>query len=53
MHYALRISMLNSFDGLFWLLAVFVLLLFLQRILHREMQAILLISTRSPGMSST
>lgn len=50
-HYALRIIMLSSFDGLFWLLAVLLLLLFLQRILHREIQAILLISTRSPGIT--
>jgi hypothetical protein len=41
--------MLTSFDGLIWLLASLVLLLFLQRSLHREIQAVLLISTRSPN----
>lgn len=40
---------LTSFDGLFWLLLSLVLLLFLQRTLHREIQAIFLISTRSPN----
>lgn len=50
-HYALRIIMLTSFDGLVWLVAVLVLLFFLQRILHREIQAILLIGTRSPGIT--
>jgi hypothetical protein len=43
--------MANSFDGLLWLLVVLVLLLFLQRMMHREIQAILLISTRSPGIT--
>jgi hypothetical protein len=43
--------MLTSIDGLFWLLAALVLLLFLQRVLHREIQAIFLISTRSPGIT--
>lgn len=43
--------MLNSFDGLFWLLGILVALLFLQRVLHREMQAIFLISTRNPGIT--
>ena len=43
--------MLNSFDGLFWLLAILVALLFLQRVLHREIQAIFLISTRNPGIT--
>ncbi len=43
--------MLNSFDGLFWLLVVLAALLFLQRSLHREMQAVLLIATRSPGIT--
>jgi len=41
--------MLTSFDGLFWLLLSLVLLLFLQRALHREIQAIFLISTRNPN----
>jgi hypothetical protein len=43
--------MLSSFDGFFWLLAVLTALLFLQRSLHREMQAILLIATRNPGIT--
>lgn len=43
--------MLTSFDGLFWLLATLVALLFLQRTLHREIQAIFLIATRSPGIT--
>ena len=43
--------MLNSFDGLFWLLGALVALLFLQRMLHREIQAIFLISTRNPGIT--
>ncbi len=43
--------MLASLDGLFWLLATLFALLFLQRVLHREIQAIFLISTRSPGIT--
>lgn len=43
--------MLISFDGLVWLVAVLVLLLFLQRSLHREIQAIFLIATRNPGIT--
>jgi hypothetical protein len=43
--------MLNSFDGLLWLLGILTALLFLQRVLHREIQAILLISTRNPGIT--
>lgn len=45
------IPMATSFDGLFWLLAMLVALLFLQRVLHREIQAIFLISTRNPGIT--
>jgi len=41
--------MLTSFDGLIWILATLVLLQFLQRGLHREIQAIFLIVTRNPG----
>src|SRR6187431_1598456 len=40
-----------SFDGLFWLLAVLVALFFIQRSLHREIQAVVLIATRSPGIT--
>jgi len=43
--------MLTSIDGLIWLLVALVLLLFFQRILHREIQAVFLISTRSPGVT--
>ena len=43
--------MLTSIDGLIWLLLALVVLLFVQRILHREIQAIFLISTRSPGVT--
>lgn len=43
--------MLASFDGLLWLLAALTLLMFAQRILHREIQAVLLISTRSAGIT--
>ena len=43
--------MLTSFDGLLWLLVALVLLQFLQRSLHREIQAIFLITTRSPGIT--
>ena len=43
--------MFTSFDGLFWLLATLLLLLFLQRILHREIQAVLLIGTRNTSMT--
>jgi len=43
--------MLTSFDGLFWLLTALVLLQFLQTSLHREIQAVLLITTRHPGVT--
>jgi hypothetical protein len=43
--------LLDSLDGLFWLLVALVALLFLQRALHREIQAVFLISTRSPGIA--
>ena len=42
---------LSSFDGLLWLLAALVLLVFLQRALHREIQATFLILTRRPGLT--
>ena len=44
-------AMLTSFDGLFWLVAALAILLVLQRSLHREIQAILLIITRSPSLT--
>jgi hypothetical protein len=40
---------LRTFDGLFWLLAALVVFVFLQRSLHREIQAFFLILTRNPG----
>ena len=43
--------MLTSFDGLIWLIATLVILLVLQRSLHREIQAIILILTRSPNLT--
>ncbi len=44
-------AILTSFDGLFWLIAALAILLILQRSLHREIQAILLIITRSPNLT--
>ena len=44
-------NLLTSFDGLLWLLAALVLLVFLQRTLHREIQAVFLILTRRPGVT--
>lgn len=43
--------MLNSFDGLLWLLVTLALLLILQRSLHREIQAIFLLITRNPNVT--
>ncbi len=42
---------LSSFDGLLWLLSALVVLVFLQRSLHREIQATFLILTRRTGMT--
>jgi hypothetical protein len=42
---------LSYFDGLLWLLAALVLLVFLQRTLHRQIQAVFLILTRRPGLT--
>ncbi len=44
---------LTSFDGLFWLLAALILLVFFQRTLHREIQAFFLILTKNPGLTQT
>jgi hypothetical protein len=44
---------LSSFDGLLWLLAALILLVFCQRILHREIQAVFLILTKNPGLTQT
>lgn len=40
--------MLATIDGFFWVVVAMVLLLFLQRALHREIQAVFLISTQNP-----
>jgi len=40
------LEILTAFDGLFWLAIILVLLVYLQRWLHREIQAIFLILTR-------
>jgi hypothetical protein len=39
------------FSGLFWFLLMLLPLVFLQRLLHREIQAILLIATRNPQLT--
>jgi hypothetical protein len=44
---------LLTFDGLIWLLAALVVFVFLQRALHREVQAVFLILTRKPGLTQT
>jgi hypothetical protein len=44
---------LATFDGLLWLLAALVVFVFLQRVLHREIQAFFLILTRRPGLTQT
>ncbi|MBN2387146.1 MAG: site-2 protease family protein [Anaerolineales bacterium] len=43
--------MLAAFDGLFWLVLMLVPLIFLQRLLHREIQITFLLLTRRPGMT--
>lgn len=43
--------LLPSFAGLIWLLAGLFILVFLQRILHREIQAVFLILTRRAGLT--
>ncbi len=44
-------NILSSFDGLLWLLAAALLLVLLQRSLHREIQAFFLILTRRAGLT--
>lgn len=44
-------SYIRAFDGLLWMLAALVVFIFLQRLLHRELQAFLLILTRNPGVT--
>lgn len=43
--------MWNNLDGLLWLFIALVPFILLQRWLHREIQAVLLIATRSPGLT--
>jgi hypothetical protein len=45
------LSYVLAFDGLLWLLAALVLFVFLQRSLHREIQAFFLILTRNIGVT--
>jgi hypothetical protein len=46
-------NLVSSFDGLLWLLAALILLVFLQISLHREIQAVFLILTRRPGLTQS
>lgn len=43
--------MLTSFDGLLWFVLALLVLLWLQRTLHHEIQAIFLIATRNPALT--
>jgi hypothetical protein len=45
------LNYVTAFDGLLWLMAALVIFIFLQRALHREIQAFFLILTRSAGMT--
>jgi hypothetical protein len=45
------LSYITAFDGLLWLLVALAVFVFLQRLLHREIQAFFLILTRSPGVT--
>jgi len=45
------LSYITAFDGLLWLLVALAAFVFLQRILHREIQAFYLVLTRSPGVT--
>jgi hypothetical protein len=45
--------MMIQFDGLLWLLITLLPLIFLQRLLHREIQAVFLILSRSPEFTIT
>ncbi len=44
-------NLIPNLDGLLWLLLTLALFIILQRLLHREIQAFLLILTRRPGMT--
>ena len=43
--------MLTSIDGLFWFILAIFALMGLQRLLHHEIQAVLLIATRNPALT--
>ncbi|MGE5251208.1 MAG: hypothetical protein ACM3QS_13465 [Bacteroidota bacterium] len=43
--------MLSSFDGLFWFVFSILALAWLQRVLHHEIQAVILILTRNPALT--
>jgi hypothetical protein len=45
------VDFFRSLDGLFWLLIALVVFVFLQRVLHREIQAFFLILTRRAGVT--
>jgi len=42
---------MNQLQGFFWFVLMLVPLIFLQRLLHREIQAVFLILTRNPGLA--
>lgn len=44
-------SILKAFDGLLWMLIALVIFIFIQRFLHREIQAFFLILTRNPRLT--
>jgi hypothetical protein len=46
-------KLLLAFDGMLWLAGMVVVFMFLQRSLHREIQAFFLILTRRPGLTQT
>jgi len=45
------LSYFTAFDGLLWLLVALAVFVFLQRLLHREIQAFFLILTHHPGVT--
>jgi hypothetical protein len=45
------VEFIRNLDGLLWLLTTLVMFVFLQRALHREIQAVFLILTRRPGVT--
>jgi len=46
------LTILTGFDGLLWLVLILVVLVFLQRALHREIQAVFLILTRRQDITA-